>query len=170
MPYPTKTLYRFLDTTGDGTGSKAMNIDGSTVPGKFKITVPDGQRYIIHRIFIHYEDTGTFDTDTYGTLVALTNGIEIEVYDSNDTLILDLNDGLPVKKNSDWSRNCYDIDVQDFGSGASKSTISARWTFAKDSLTGMMLEAGDYFQFTINDNLTLLTEHHVAVRGFKRLV
>ncbi|MGI9489088.1 MAG: hypothetical protein ACR2RF_25025 [Geminicoccaceae bacterium] len=157
-------LYRFLDTTGDGTGTKNANVDGSSTAVTFRYNPGSGDRTEIARMIVHIEDAAPFSADEYGNLgAALTNGVLVQIrkYEDNATVI-DLCDGLPVKSNSQWSRMCYDMDTDSFGAG--NDHVKIRWTFAKSG-SPLYIQDDEYFCIVVQDNLTGLVEHYFMIQG-----
>ena len=162
-------LYRFLDENGNDTGNKNANGDYSGVNNtEFFILCPAGFIYLIHRIIIHITDVGNPDSGKYGNNITLTNGINIEVLDSDDNVLEDLTDGFPVKTNADWGRFSYDVQDISFGSG--DSSVGCRWSFDKagDPIT---LKPGERFAVMLNDDFSGLVEHTFHIQGLikKRL-
>ena len=156
-------IYRQLDVTGDGTGSKDANVNGVVTPVPFIIAPPAGETYLIARMLVHIEDNANFLASNYGGVSTLANGVSIKVEDSSG-VIMDLCDGHDIQSLSHWGMMCYDLDYVEFGSGNNFANV--RWTFEKG---GEPLELkGDLGQklvVTINDDLTALVEQHFFVHG-----
>lgn len=57
-------------------GSKEMDVDGSGPPVSFTLEglVP-GQRYYLQEVSLYIEDSTNMESDEFGALVALTNGV-----------------------------------------------------------------------------------------------
>jgi len=159
---PRSLIYRYLDTNGDGTGTKNAVGDYST-PTDFYIAPPAGTAYSIERLIVHIEDNGTLSPDKYGALTALSNGIDVEML-RGAAVLCDFNDGLPITHNGDWGRNSYDWSESSFGAG--NNIVQVRLTFSK---TGSALylngNLGDKLVIRMNDNLTGLVEHYFMVQG-----
>lgn len=156
-------IYRFLDTVGDGTGTKDAAVNGSSTAVTYKYQPPNGVIAVIARMLVHYGDTLAPSADDYGNITALTNGLLVQVRNVvDDSVVTDLLDGEPIKKNSDWSRFCYDLGLDDFGAG--DNFLKVRWTFSK---SGQPLEIHDaqYLCAVIQDDLTGLVEHHFMIQG-----
>ena len=158
------TIFRYLDTVGDGTGTKNANVDGSSTPVVFKIKPAAGQIFRISSMITTIRDAGTFGAEGYGVLSELSNGVDVLTYDGAAT-VLDLTDGLSLTTNASWARACYDADVKTWGAG--DQFLSARWTFAK---SGQMIrldgDAGEELRIVVNDNLTGLVEHYFFINGY----
>ncbi len=160
-------LFRFLDTNGDGTGTKNAIGDLSSTP-VFLITAPAGYEYILNRMIVKIEDAASgFNADTYGGLTALTNGILLGHYNSSGAQDLDLLDGEPIKQNLNWARNCFDATIESFGSGT--DFFKVRWTFANAG-NPLVLEPGESLRLTIQDDLTGLIGQFFQVQGWRRQV
>lgn len=159
-------IYRFLDTVGDGSGNKDASVDGSSTAVRFKYVPEKGERAVINRMIIHYGDTANWSADEFGNLgAALTNGLLIQVLNQNtDNVVVDLLDGIPVKTNSHWSRVCYDVELDSFGSGL--DFLKARWTFSKSGRP-VALSDENYASVTVQDNLTGLDELTFMLQGYR---
>ena len=101
-------IMQFLDTLGDGSGTKTISADYSSTPGVFKIrparlsdAIPS-EVYRIQALRLVIEDTG-IAADKYGGLAALTNGLQLRVMNSAGVK-QDLLGGLTIKRHSDWAR------------------------------------------------------------------
>lgn len=153
-----KNLYKWLR---EGANIKA-NVDGSSVAKVYKYTVGAGDTLELERMIVFIKDTGTFDADLYGNGAVLTNGILVKVVYADGSDDLDLLDGLPIKTNGEWQGLCHDFNHNKIGTG--DEVASVRWTFAKSGAP-LVLETGDSFQVTIQDNLTVLTDHRFQIQG-----
>lgn len=155
---------RYLDTNGDGTGTKNANVNGSVTPVDYFIQAdPNGKnKLFLARMIVHIEAAGTITASGYGNLAVLTNGITLQHQDADDNVIRDITDGIPIKSNGGWRRQCYDGARAPWGSG--NETFSARYTFAE---TGelIVLKPGEKLVITINDDLSTLVQHYFNVQG-----
>lgn len=158
-------LYRYLDTNGDGTGTKDASVDGSGTQQIFKITPPAGTIYRIARMLIYIQDGSGFAAAEYGNLgTTLTTGIGLRIHNGTTT-VLDLMDGVKVQQNADWARCCYDANLVTWGAG--DEFLVVRWTFER---AGQMLrldgDATESLEILIDDNLTGLTSQYFQVQGY----
>jgi hypothetical protein len=156
------TLYRYLDTNGDGTGTK-LAIGNYAVPTDFKIVPTSGQTLLIERMIVNIRDNGVLTADGYGAGAALTNGVSIAVKDSGG-VVQDITDGIKVKLNAQWGRQNYDIKATDFGAG--DNFVLDRWSFFKagDPLV-VDGRLGQYFAVTLNDDFSFLVDHTFYVNA-----
>lgn len=151
---------RYLDSVGDGTGTKDM----STTADDYMITAQTGQRLYIARMLVGYQDGAGANVSEYGNLnAALSNGIEIKVLDANSNVLINLTDNVPIKANGHWSRVCYDYAFQNHGGG--DDIFAVRWTFEKSGRP-IILDAGESLVMEINDDLTNLVEHYAIAQGY----
>ena len=156
-------ISRFLDTNGDGSGTKNANGDYSGAAQAFFFD-PEDNYVNLTRMLICVVDTAGFQAEEYGnTGGVLANGIEVKLVDGSTTIV-DFTDGLPVKTNSGWATFCHDAQLKEWGAGDELLTI--RWTFSK---SGRPLELhGDLrLEIVLNDDLTGLLGHYFVVQGFK---
>jgi hypothetical protein len=154
-----RPIFEYL---ADG-AAKLANVDGSSTPAIYKFE--PAEAYYLERMIVHIEDGGTWQVVTYGSIAALANGIEIGIYNSSDdSLVQDLLDGLPIKNNGQWARVCYDVDIlAALGAGNTMGTV--RWTFGKSGQP-LWIPEGQYLGAVINDDLTGLTDHTFMVQGY----
>ena len=159
-------ISRYLDTVGDGSGTKQAIGDYSSGED-FKITPPSGQIYRITRLVVFIEDTRTFDPNKYGNLGdALGNGISIKTKNANGD-IKDLTDGIPITNNAAWGRVCYDATVSNYGGTPANEALHVRWTFAKSgTVIRLVGDNGEFLAAELSDNLTGLIEHTFLVQGY----
>lgn len=151
-------IYRVLDLVGDGTGEKNAAIDG-TIPKVFKIM----GKLFIYRMLVYLKDQTDFWTETYGGRSALTNGLLVQKrLISDDSVIVDYLDGLPIKSNPDWGRVCYDTVPDELRAG--QRHLKVRWSFYKSGQP-ISLSKEEYFCVVIQDDLTPLAEHYFSVQG-----
>jgi len=160
-----KLLSRFLDTVGDGSGTKEGISDYSSTPGILRIAPGAGEVFRIARLIVSIEDTAGFAATGYGDVAGeLTNGITVRVHDGT-SLLMDLTDGVPLVSNADWSARCYDADVKTWGSG--NDLLAVRWTFTKSGqyirLDG---DESEEFQVYLNDDFTGLVSHRFLIQGY----
>ena len=153
-------IYQFLDTVGDGSGSTEANIN----LGTFKFKPGAGEIAEIHRMVVHIDDGSAFSADSYGNVVGpLTNGVLVEVRRaSDDSVLIDLTSGEPIKSNGDWSHFAYDLDIYGFTGG--RNIMAVRWTFAKGG-EALKLSQHEYLAVQIQDDLSTLTDHKFFVHG-----
>jgi hypothetical protein len=158
-------LYQFMSTNGDGTGT--VNAIGDySGSAEFYIAPPEGEYYYIKRMLVEIRDTNINNSNNYGALTELTNGVGLEVRDADQNTILDLMAGLPVTSNGSWARTCYDVSVFDLGNGA--DFVNVRWTFGA---TGGVIQLDGNKQqrlsILLDDDMTGLEEHYFKVQGWK---
>lgn len=165
-------LARFLDTTGDGTGTKNAvgNYSGGGVGTTiFKIQPASGVIYRIERLIVHYEDTSGMTATEYGNFgAALTTGNILRIQDGSGTIV-DLTDGITIKTNADWGRHCYDSDVKSWGGAAPTNDVfAARWSFFKSGTT-VRLDgtANERLEMVLADNMTGLIDQYFMVQGYQ---
>ena len=158
-------FFHYLDTVGDGTGTKNFNGDYRDPEGSGPETalwVAD-KRCEIARMLISIEDTAGAQVQGYGDAGALANGIQVKLYDENDNEVIDLTDGLPIQTNGDWGSLCYDVQRADWGSG--NDMVLVRWTFEKSGKP-LQLQPGWYIQVELGaDKLDVLIGHYFMIQG-----
>jgi len=158
-------LPRYLDTNGDGTGTKNANGNYSGGATDFYIQPPASTIYRIARLIVSVEDTSGFSAAEYGnTGSALSNVIHIETQDGGGTIV-DYDNGVPIKTNAEWGRVCYDADLKTWGAG--NELLLVRWTYTKSgSFIRLDGDSSEKFVVTLNDDLTGLISHYFLVQGY----
>ncbi len=152
---------RFLDTVGDGSGTKDANGDFSGAAQDFLITPNNSQYFSIHRLIVEITDAGPIDAGRYGNNIILTNGITLLLLEGA-TIITDFTDGMPVFTNATWAKFCYDVLNTDFGAG--DNYVQAHWTFTRGGAP-LRLPSGRSLALRLNDDFTGLISHTFLVQG-----
>lgn len=162
-----RIISRYLDTNGDGTGTKQAVGDYSGAAEQFKIVPAAGQVMVINRMLVYVEDGSGIDSSKYGNTEALTNGITL-AKENGSGVVDDLTDGLTIKTLAQWIRVCYDGDPKVFGTGNESFTV--RWTFAKASALRLDGDLGEFFSVTVNDDFSgtgaSLADHTFMAQGY----
>ena len=160
---PDKAIFRFLDTNGDGTGTKNANGNYASVADEFYFESTESTQ--IHRMVIHITDTAGITQIKYGNLAALTNGYTVKVLDADQVEVLDLCDDVAIKANADLGRYCYDVQLQSWATSPTNESVEARWTFARAGQP-LDLPIGWRLSITFNDDLSGLIEHYFMIQGY----
>jgi hypothetical protein len=163
---PQRTLLsRFLDTNGDGSGTKNANGNYSAAEEIFYIQPGAAQVFRIARMLVTIEDTNGMSATDYGNITSgLSTGVEIRVQDDSGTLV-DLTDGLPVTNNAGWGSFCYDVDLKTWSTG--NELLLVRWTFTKSGQYIRLRGANnERLEVVLNDQLTGLVGHYFLVQGY----
>lgn len=150
---------RFMDSVGDGTGSVAMNINASATPVFFFTRPSPGCVLFVHRVMPSILDNGIPGTDTFGSMSALTNGVNFGIYDFNTSTFLNRTIQKPIRKNSDFAMYSYDMN---FITQGSNHSVLNEYSYVKD---GHPLVIRDYqaYAVQIQDDLTGVLDLSVRV-------
>jgi len=77
-----------------------------------------------------------------------------------------LTDGVPITKNAQWGRLCYDVASTEYKVN-NENFINVRWTFSK---SGQMLrlvgDNGDRLEAVLNGTFSTLNDHTFLVQGY----
>lgn len=155
---------RYLDTAGDGTGTKnAIGNYSSSATNFYTAPRTVNERLFIYKLSIFIEDTGGgWAADNYGAQSALSNGITVW-FDYNTTT-QDLTDGVPIKSNAEWSRQGERLNYYDIGAGS--EFVSIDWDFDEFGKP-IQLEGTERLGVTLNDDFSGgITEHYFVAQGF----
>jgi hypothetical protein len=160
---PARPLIRFLDTVGNGTGTKNAIGNYSVTPGVFFIQPAAGVKYVLTQFTFHYSDSGGFSGAVYGSAAAaLTNGILLQA--TVNSVTYDLLDGLPIKDNDGVLHAFSHSELTQYaGAGASMTATFSSELFE----TALILDGAtnDKLFVTCRDDLTFLTDQYFTVRG-----
>ena len=140
-----------------------MNVLGSLIaPVAYDCLVATDKVLLIEDVAILIVDGGITPTK-FGGITALTNGIKIEAIDDDGTtVLLDFTADLTIKKNADWAL-LADTDRETIAA-AGDDVEEVQWSLLSES-GPMLLTAGQIFRFTVQDDLTGLTEMRVMAHG-----
>lgn len=175
-----QVIYRdyFRNTVTSGAnGSQDMRVNGSTTPVEFKVSGLDGRDRYISSISFEITDASA-TLDRFGSLAALTNGIEIEYTNPSVAGVVSLTP-ITLKTNFDFIRLCQGTPA--FGDGATVFRASnvrgnsegyipdldLRAVFGLHF--GIRLTAADSLVIRINDNVSSIDGFTAIASGFDRL-
>lgn len=154
-------VFQYLDTNGDGTGTDSAVGNYASAAEDFYYEVT-GSGVEIHRMIVMVRDTGAFDAADYGNSIALTNGIDVLVYDANEDTERSFVGGKKIKNNIGWGALCFDADVKTWGIG--DEFLLVRWTFAKSGAP-LRLQKSDKLVVRLNDDFSGLVDQTFQIQG-----
>jgi hypothetical protein len=160
---PANALFQILDTNGNGTGTIEQAADFTT-PDEFYIQPPDGVTYRLKRLNVYVEAANFDRADRYGSVAALTNGIQIFV-ESGGSTTLDLTAQQTIKKSYQWGLLAgSDVPTQ---GGVGFDALNIRWTFAKGCKNFILNgSTNDRFVMKLSDNLgATITSQLAMIQG-----
>lgn len=167
-PLSRKIISRLLDTVGDGSGTKLATGDYSVTPEVFKIQPSEKQIMVITGFIVALTDTGSIDTGSYGNGLALTNGIQLGVFDQAGLVYTITDPDLPVRTNAEWAIYANSVSRTDFGQG--DEWLVARFETSNIAGAGwsIVLKGGDgeFLAVTLNDDFSDLVTQYFAVQGY----
>jgi hypothetical protein len=156
-------LYRFLDTVGDGTGTKTANADYSVTAAKFRIKAPVNKHYVLYTMTVHIEDNAALTLLGYGASVGpLSNGIDVYIADANENDIFNLTDDVKIKSNPQWMRVAGLGVIHNYGGASEHLTLS--WDFERSG-SALVLRPSQSLVVALNDDFSHLTGHTFFING-----
>lgn len=160
---PNRVVLALLDAVGDGSGSTAMNVNGSEAAAVFRYNAPAGYEATVERITIAYADSANPIAEKYGGRAELTNGVQVGVYDTANALVLPLTP-VAIKSNAGWgSVTCSREAREDYGSGNNFWSYCWLWSEGGSVLT---LPSGYSIRATVADDLSGMVSHTISVKGY----
>ena len=166
-----KAYNRFLDTTGDGTGTKNAIGNYSSSAEEFLLTPGGtvlGEQEIIqvNQLNIFIKTTNESDAKGYGSDTELTNGITL-LWRRKGVTFHNLTDSVPIKTAVSWLRySDYDIVRELVPKGHVYKVIIKFETFGQPPV--LMNRYSDSLVVQLNDDFSHLTEHYFLARGIYR--
>lgn len=145
--------------------SSEMNVSGTTGGGakKFKYVVPSGSTFLAERLNILIVDRNMIPYG-FGGLDILTNGIFVQHFSASGDRLKTFFDEGPIKTHSHFTY-VAGVDLRlDPAGGVNDDSLSIRWTFNKVG-AALLMEAGERMEFSIEDDLTDLTEFKAMIHG-----
>ncbi len=155
-----------MDERGNESNSAATG-DYSSTTAYFEYRPPAGTIVRVHRLIVLIEDSQGIDADSYGNTVSLTNGILVQVVESDAgdgaTVKFQLEDD-PIKDVHDWSSYTFDATLKSWGTGNDFALF--RWSFTRFS-SGIYLDGDkdEAIRIVCRDNMTHLIDHKFTVQG-----
>lgn len=154
---PADAVLELLAATGPVTDAR---VDGSGTPVAFNYLVAAGKALVLDELVLMIRDTGAFTGITFGVIAALTNGIKLEVRDTDgNTVLKSLIPGGVAKKHADLAAIPGAVLSQVFA-----DTLQVRIP-ARVEGWPLLVTAGQYVRLTVADNLTALDEFRASIRG-----
>ena len=163
-PVPTP-IYRYLDTNGNGTGTKNAIGDYFAAATSFFIQPAAGEIFRLQRMIVNVHDSQKLKAEEYGNLTALPRGIIVRISDSSG-VIQELTDGIPIKTNGEWGALCFDAELYSAAAG-NGDYLRVRWTFANAGYP-IRLDGnnGEKLEVVLNDDFTGIVHQYFHVQGY----
>lgn len=156
---------RYLDTNGDGTGTKEAIGNYSVTPDTFFIQPATNEIMNIGSLLLHVAGGTAFGISEYGNIgTPLTVGVVINITINGSTIAF--TNSHPLKSNGDLMHIANSFDIHAFKN--LETSIAARITNEAFG-TGLILKGytNDKLEIILNDDFTTLTSHDFIVTGFK---
>lgn len=159
---PDLALRRFLDTNGNGTGTKNATGNYSAAPTPFYIQPNADQRFAIYELLVQNSDAGQYGQSVYAAFAtALTNGLLMRVKQSG-SVVFDLLDGVPIKTNDHFVHVSHDYTLVTWQ--GSLNSMSLLIQFARNSLV-LNGRTQDQLEIVCQDDFTGLIDQTFFVTG-----
>lgn len=124
-----ESLYRYLDTVGDGSGNKNFNGNYSVAEEEAILAPAANEIFRVTRMIISLQDTSGMSAVDYGNKTnGLISGLQLRK-DDGSIVLADITDGVPIKSNAQWGSLCYDSTVKTWSQG--DEVLLVRFTFDK---------------------------------------
>lgn len=151
-----KPLQRFLDVVGDGSGSNAGNVDGTSTPVILKLAPTADEYFSVQHLIISVIAAGAFDFTKYGASTVLAGvATELKLVEDDGT-ITDLFSGEDVYNNG---------GLLNHGVGEKVAFSNGDILTVMIPLYGLSLVDGDEIRMTINADLSGLLMHTAKAVG-----
>lgn len=158
-------IFKFL-RNATGATSAEMNVNGAVTAVAFDYLMTAPVAWI-HRINLQLA-APTIVAGDFGGRAALTRGLTIKYHGSDDAVLLDFTDELPILTNAAFAPLAgVDVD-RDIQAGNANDTLIVRWTLAKAG-GPLKMTAGQYIRFLIQDDQTAQHVFRAMAQGHDRL-
>jgi len=158
---------RYLDTVGDGSGTKNAAVDHSGAAESYQITPGAGVIMRVQRLVFYIRDGATWDYDKYGTAVVLTNGIEIRVYDAGTpATVLDISHAIPIKSTGHLAGFCGNISAITTSAGTDHMVSCVLDFTACGQVLRLDGDADEQLEVVLHDDFSGLVEHYFVAYGY----
>jgi len=155
----------FLDTNGDGTGTKNAIGDYSSAEEIFYSQPTSPKVVRLTRLIVCVEDDSPFRMDHYGKNIGLTNGIVVRVKSDSGVTMNLTDDDFKIKTNAGWAQYCYDAEIFNVGSG--NDFLKVRWDFLQMGYPIKVGGSENYrLEVVLNDDFTGLAGHTFLAQGY----
>ncbi|MCP4660978.1 MAG: hypothetical protein GY856_36720 [bacterium] len=158
-------LHRYLDTVGDGSGTKNAAVDHSGAAEEYMLEPPD-DIFRVTKLWVFIRDGAAFNANGYGGISAspLTNGINVKVKDSSGD-VLDLLHAVPVKCNAHWLHHGTMETLSPFGTGDDLMVVTLDFA-ATGTVVRLNSALDEYLAVILEDDFSALVEHYFVAEGF----
>ncbi len=145
----------------NSTNKVDMNVNGSVTPVEYKFVVPTGGEFLLLGMRVGLIDA-RLDPNKFGDIARLSRGLDFELRDDQNAVVLDLTDGEKIKRNADFAM----IDGGDFSriEGSANALLLSSWVASGDD-EPIILPAGSSIVAVVRDNLTKLEFFRMLVKG-----
>lgn len=163
-----KQFNRFLDTVGDGSGTKNAIGDFSAATQSFIIKPATNQVISIDKLVIFVKGAGRGNAMGYGSASLLSTGIEL-IWERNGSEFRNFTDEIPIQAHVDWMRHSSVTSFED--TVPEGNVFSMEWDFREMSGGPIVLHDSklDVFGVTLDDDFSgtgvALVEHFFNVHG-----
>lgn len=149
-------FWRFLDTVGDGTGTKKAT--GTYTSTQFYLQPPAGAVFDVSRLVVSVEDAAVITNSLYGG-VTITNGVVIRRV--SGSTVITLTDGITIANNLSWRRYCAVTQT----TGQAINQLQAVCDFAVPvRLSG---DKSERLEVLLQDDFSGLDGHYFVAEGYR---
>lgn len=150
-----------FDYLKDGS-SVEMNVNGSVTAVDFDYTVPAGLYLELYKMTMMMTDGEIRWGDFAGLGTALTNGIEIQVLDSDENLLLDVTNSEDIKANEDLG---FLAGTDAIRAGSAGDTAYIADMVVAVGQHPMVLAPGSIVRAKVQDDLTGVSYLRTSIHG-----
>jgi len=156
---PDFIFNKFLELNGSGTNE--MAVDGTT-PQLFFVEIPAGFVLFLENIALSIID-GKIQPERFGDIIALTNGVVLEILDEDQNVVFTGFGGLPAKKTMDLAAGPNITHLTDVSGVGTEGIVAS---FGAQQLgRGVEIGPGDRIQIRVQDNLLGLNSMMCSASG-----
>jgi hypothetical protein len=157
-PLPSNPTLLYTIFLKDSIGSENLLVNGSSTPVEFSVDADSTQDITLNELrFVFSTDDMTFDGESFGPNIALTNGIKIDITVNNG----DYAELINIKINEDFLRfvSSAGINILLNNTGPKDICIAS---FNLGGNMKLVAGSGDFVKVTIRDDLTSVKLHYLT--------
>jgi len=154
----SKHFYKILDADFDGTGTTNM----ATTADEYGFAPAQGELVEINRIVITLSDATVATHVLYGGTTALSTGCLLQIK-NDSTTTRDLLDTEVIKTNADLARQATWWNISNETNSALLTFV---WDFGNHPIPVTGSSTNERISFEVQDDLSTLVDHTVAIYGF----
>ena len=149
-----------LRREGNPSDDGNANEDYSGVSANYFVHNDTRIEMIVEKLVVYVQSNGALSSDSYGTNITLTKGIDVRHIKNNETI--SLTDGQRIFINTDWAQSPGELHDLPLAGGSNKA-YTFEWVFPDG---GLRIKQNEYISVLLEDDFTLLNKQLFKISGY----